>query len=79
MPKYPTTSFSSYNIPWENGSAVYAIWRKLAPDNLHVAGYISRTKHKTWQIDLATRHYGQQIKEFVSFKDAKQAAKELLA
>ena len=76
---YPETRFSSHNLPRENGGATYAIWRHLAPDNQYIAGYISKTRRGTWQVDIATRHYGQRIKETRKFADAKLMARELLA
>ena len=77
--KHPCTRFSSHNLPHENGGATYAIWRHIGSQNPHIAGYISKTRRGTWQIDIATRYHGQRITETASFADAKQMARDLLA
>jgi hypothetical protein len=79
MSKYPYTNITRWNVPLENGSPVYAVWRHLAADSASVKGFITKTKRGTWQIDLATRYYGQRITETDSFTDAKVMARELLA
>lgn len=71
---YPHLGFTKTSTPQE-----YEVWRHLSPHNTLVVGYINRTKRKTWQIDIATRHYGQRITEIKYFEDAKQMARELLA
>lgn len=76
---YPYTRFSSNNLPCEHGGCTYAIWRHLGPDNASLVGHISRTRRGTWQVDVATRYYGQRITETIRFADAKQLARELLA
>jgi hypothetical protein len=71
--------FSSRNLPRENGGATYAIW-KDSPDGFCIAGYISKTLRKTWQVDLIkTRHASPYIKETPRFADAKRMAREALA
>lgn len=77
--RYPCTTFSSYNIPHENGGAVYAIQRRIGPGNSEIKGYISKTRRGTWQVDIASRYYGQRITETRYLADAKQMARELLA
>lgn len=79
--KYPFTNITRYDGPpqYENGSPVYAVWRHLATDSASVKGFITKTKRGTWQIDLATRYYGQRITEAASFADAKTMVRELLA
>lgn len=81
MSKYPCTNITRYDGPpqYENGSPVYAVWRHLAADSASVKGFITKTRRGTWQIDLATRYYGQRITEVASFTDAKVIARELLA
>lgn len=78
MNKYPYTKISRWNH-YENGSPVYAVWRYLAADNASVRGFITKTKMGAWQLDLATRYYGQRITEVTKFSDAKAMARELLA
>lgn len=81
MTNYPFTNITRYDgLPQrENGSPVYAVWRHLAADNASVKGFITKTERGTWQIDLATRCYGQRITETSSFSDAKTMVRELLA
>jgi hypothetical protein len=79
MIKYPFTKISFWVAPLENGSPVYAVWRHLAADSASVKGFITKTSRRTWQIDLATRYYGQRIIETAKFSDAKVMARELLA
>ena len=76
---YPKTTFSAHNLPRENGGATYAVWRHIGPGNSALKGHISRTRRGTWQVDLATRYYGQRITETRYLKDAKRMARELLA
>ena len=73
--------FSSHNQIPENGSPVYAIWYDNSETGAHcVAGYINRTRRKSWQIDILAHMKGRAIiKETAKFKDAKQIARELLA
>ena len=79
MSKYPFTNITRLDAPLENGSPVYAVWRHLAADSASVKGFITKTRGGTWQIDLATRYYGQRITETAKFSDAKVMARELLA
>ena len=79
MSKYPFTNITRLDAPLENGSPVYAVWRHLAADSASVKGFITKTERGTWQIDLATRCYGQRITEATSFADAKIMVRELLA
>jgi hypothetical protein len=75
---YPFTSFSSRNIPHENGGAVYAVWRYLGPCNGEIKGYISRTRRGTWQVDISSRYHGRRVEETPRFADAKRMACRLL-
>lgn len=77
--KYPRISFSSRNIPRENGGAVYAIIQYRNPQSCQIKGYISKTRWGSWQVDIASRHYGQRITDTKRFADAKQMARDLLA
>ena len=81
MSNYPFTNITRYDgLPQrENDSPIYAVWRHLAADSASVKGFITKTKRGTWQIDLATRCYGQRITETSSFSDAKVMVRELLA
>jgi hypothetical protein len=81
MSKYPFTKITRWDGPpqYENGSPVYAVWRHLAADSASVKGFITKTRRETWQIDLATRYYGQRITEAAKLSDAKVMARELLA
>lgn len=76
---YPYIHFSSHNLPHENGGATYAIWRFRDPEDCEFKGNISRARRGTWQVDVASRPYGQRIAETARFADAKQMARELLA
>lgn len=79
MGKYPFTRFSSRNLPRENGGATYAIWRYRGPGDAQLVGHINRNRRGMWQVDIATRYYGQRITETAKFADAKHMARELLA
>lgn len=79
MSKYPSTNITRWDAPLENGSPVYAVWRHLAADSASVKGFITKTRRGTWQIDLATRYYGQRITETAKFSAAKAMVRELLA
>jgi hypothetical protein len=79
MPNYPHTKISRWSHARENGSPVYAVWRCLVADNASVKGFITKTTRGAWQLDLATRHYGQRITETRKLADAKLMARELLA
>lgn len=71
MTPYPFTRFSRKG----------EVWRHLGPDNQRIVGFIDRkrTRRGPWQIDIATRHYGQRITETRLLADAKQMCRELLA
>lgn len=76
MSKYPKTKFHR-KIGQVTGNSIYEIWRVRGPQDMSLVGFISR-EGKKWQIDVATR-YGQKIKQFVKFEDAKTVTRELLA
>lgn len=76
--KYPATRFTRSGQK-ENGASVIEIWRSIGPRNESVKGYIAKNLRGMWQVDIATRYYGQRIMECATLSDAKQAARELLA
>jgi hypothetical protein len=76
---YPFVTVRKFNDSHENGSPVYAIWYNHGPRSGYIRGFISKTRQKTWQIDVETRYYGQRIHEVRLFSAAKEMAKELLA